>query len=1049
MATILIVDEHVLSRRYLSALLAHGGHRVLEADNAQAAFAAIMDGQPDLVITEAHWSAMKIDDFVDELRSRRGDNNLPVMFYTSAQGRDSAGQAAARCGVQWILPKPVEPETVLQAVRQALMCELATACGESHIEQEQLDPHRGDIDEAPLKHATRRATGELIETLSRLQCVSLRLASLIELCIELASERDAKRMLQLGCRLVQDICGAGSAVIGIADDDGALRQQVARGLDHAAADTLAHGGLLERAMRYEPAPDAPVTMIAVPMETRGRLHGWLCLGDKLGGPGFSEIDARSAAAVAAQLAVVYENLVLQREIRHQHRQLSNEVNERRQAQEALRRTLRARTVMAACTHAMVHAHDEADLVRRVCEAMVAEGGYGMAWIGYADQASGDIRRVASAGTHAAAEGEIPPMLTSWLVTHVGRDGPTPHGGPDHDLAIFLPLRDGVSSFGMLAIYEAECDSFDAEQIGVLQEIAHDIAFGIGSMRAREAHEQADRELRATQEKLSGILGSIDNVVWSMNANGFIYLNAVVEDIYGLPPEAFYRNKKLWLEVVHQDDREAVRLAHSRLQKEQSITVEYRIVRPDGGLRWIEERARPVRDETGKIVRCDGIAIDVSARKEYEARIEYLADHDSLTSLANRNLLADRINQAIAHARRSRSMVAVLFIDLDRFKSVNDSFGHSVGDALLVTASERLKRSVRDGDTVARQGGDEFILLLTDIRKPDDVVAVASKIFREFSEPFLIGPHELYVTVSVGATLFPDDAGDIHALLRNADIAMYRAKEEQGNAFQFYSRDMSVRAMERAELESALRRALERKEFELFYQPKVEASTRRIIGAEALIRWNHPEMGMVPPTRFIPMAEEIGLIVPIGDWVLNTACEQNRAWQDEGLPPISVSVNLSARQFNQDDLVESVAGTLDRVGLASRHLELELTESIVMNSAEVFVSKLQELESLGVRLSIDDFGTGYSSLSYLKRFPLHHLKIDQSFVRDIATDADDAAITSTVIELGHSLNLKVIAEGVETEEQVAFLRDHHCDEMQGYFFSKPLPAHEFADLLRCH
>jgi EAL domain-containing protein (putative c-di-GMP-specific phosphodiesterase class I) len=277
--------------------------------------------------------------------------------------------------------------------------------------------------------------------------------------------------------------------------------------------------------------------------------------------------------------------------------------------------------------------------------------------------------------------------------------------------------------------------------------------------------------------------------------------------------------------------------------------------------------------------------------------------------------------------------------------------------------------------------------------------------------------------------------------------MYRAKEEHGNAFQFYSKEMSIRALERAELESSLRRALDRKEFELFYQSKVDGKTGRIIGAEALIRWRHPELGLVSPTRFIPMAEEIGLIVPIGDWVLHAACSQIKAWQLDGLPKINVSVNLSARQFKQERLVESVAETLQSFGLEAQYLELELTESMVMNSAEMFITKLRELEDLGVQLSIDDFGTGYSSLSYLKRFPLHHLKIDQSFVRDIATDEDDASITSTVISLGHSLDLKVIAEGVETEEQVAFLREHRCDEMQGYYFSKPLPAHEFAALLR--
>ena len=558
--------------------------------------------------------------------------------------------------------------------------------------------------------------------------------------------------------------------------------------------------------------------------------------------------------------------------------------------------------------------------------------------------------------------------------------------------------------------------------------------------------QAQEALRATEEKLSDILDSIDNVVWSATDRKFLYINSIVEKIFGIPVAKFYENKDLWFELVHPEDRQEVRGMHAALARLSSFTHEYRVIRPDGEIRWIEERARAIRDEHGQVLRHDGVAIDISERKEYEARIEYLADHDALTNLANRNLLGDRIAQAIAHARRHRLRLALLFLDLDRFKGINDSFGHELGDALLLEVSNRLKAVVRDCDTVARQGGDEFIILLTGIRRPEDVSAVVLKIFEAFSPPFLVRDRELFVTASIGAALFPGDGEDMQILLRNADTAMYRAKEAHGNGFQFYSREMSVRALERAELESTLRRALERKEFELFYQPKVDAASSRIIGAEALIRWHHPEMGLVSPARFIPMAEEIGLIIPIGDWVLHTACAQIMAWQKAELPKISVSINLSARQFRQDRLVESITETLQDFGLDARYLELELTESMVMNSEEMFIARLRELQDLGVQLSIDDFGTGYSSLSYLKRFPLNHLKIDQSFVRDIATDDDDAAITSTIISLGHSLNLKVIAEGVETEEQAAFLHKHRCDEMQGYYFSKPLPASEFALLL---
>ena len=443
---------------------------------------------------------------------------------------------------------------------------------------------------------------------------------------------------------------------------------------------------------------------------------------------------------------------------------------------------------------------------------------------------------------------------------------------------------------------------------------------------------------------------------------------------------------------------------------------------------------------------DRLLHDLEERKRVEQSIRHIAHHDALTGLPNRSLFRDRLTHAMAQADRYHQKLAVMFLDLDRFKAINDTLGHNVGDQLLKIAAERLRSCVRDSDTVARLGGDEFTVIVEDIVEDHDAAAVAQKILDTLSQPFNLYGHEVFISVSVGVTLYPSDDENADNLLRNADSAMYRAKEFGRNNFQFYVAEMNIKARERLMLESSLRRALDRKEFMLYYQPRVSLQSGRVIGAEALLRWRHPELGLVPPSEFIPILDETGMIIPVGDWALREACRQNREWQDMGLPPIRVAVNLSVRQFMQKDLADTVVRALEAANLSAEHLEVEITEDLFLEHNQTNIITLARLKNMGIHISIDDFGTGYSSLSYLKRLPIDTLKIDQSFVRDIG-DPDNKAIASAIIAMASSLRLNVLAEGVETDEQLAFLRAQGCNEIQGFCFSHPLPAEDFAQLLR--
>jgi diguanylate cyclase (GGDEF)-like protein/PAS domain S-box-containing protein len=467
----------------------------------------------------------------------------------------------------------------------------------------------------------------------------------------------------------------------------------------------------------------------------------------------------------------------------------------------------------------------------------------------------------------------------------------------------------------------------------------------------------------------------------------------------------------------------------------------------GEMRCLSFSGEPVVDSAGRFAGYRGIARDVTQSRRAEERIRRLAHFDELTGLPNRTMFMHTLQRAFSLAQRRGKQFALFFIDLDRFKNINDSLGHEAGDRLLQVVAQRLRQNLRESDTVARLGGDEFVVLVEDCTDVRELNAIAQNILAALGRPYLLSGQEYHVTGSIGISTYPADGQDPAALLKNADIAMYLAKDRGKNNFQFYSAQQNAHSFERLALESALRHALERSEFVLHYQPKMEIASGRIVGVEALLRWRHPDFAMVAPNQFIPLAEETGLIVPIGRWVLRTACAQSAAWRREGAAPLRVAVNLSARQFSDDRLIDDIGEALEQAGLPGTALELEITESMVMQNPDRAVLTLTRLRELGIAVSIDDFGTGYSSLGYLKRFPIDNVKIDRSFIKDLPHDADDAAITRAVIAMAQSLRIRVIAEGVETREQMQFLRDLECDECQGYYLSRPLPSSEFAQFAR--
>ena len=567
-----------------------------------------------------------------------------------------------------------------------------------------------------------------------------------------------------------------------------------------------------------------------------------------------------------------------------------------------------------------------------------------------------------------------------------------------------------------------------------------------NLRERYLHETWKREeaYRVTVDSIG------DAVICTDSEGNITLLNQVAERLTGWSQnEATGLAMDHVFKILDPTTRKAIAnplVEAIRLNRTGHLLPNCLLIHRGGNEIFIDDSAAPIHNRDGEIIGSVIVFRDVSPARALAEQVVHASQHDFLTGLPNRLLLNDRLSQAIALAQRHKSQVAVLFLDLDGFKHINDSLGHLTGDKLLQSVAKRLQECVRSPDTVSRQGGDEFVVLLQEVQKPKNAAVTARRVLQAVSEIHSIDQHDLTVTASIGVSMYPDDGLNAETLMKNADTAMYQAKDNGRQCYKFFKPSMNVRAVERQSIEEDLRHALERKELTLHFQPIVDLRTCAITGAEALLRWRHPLRGPVPPAKFIPVAEDSGLILAIGAWVLREACAQAKAWIDQGLPITTVAVNVSAVQFRNENFLEDLFSVIAETGLDPGSLELELTESVLMHQPELASSILKDLRAKGVMVSVDDFGTGYSSLSYLKRLPIDALKIDQSFVRQLSESADDAAIATAIISLGRSLNLRVIAEGVETAEDLAFLRSHDCDEAQGFYFSRPVSAEQFARLL---
>lgn len=786
-----------------------------------------------------------------------------------------------------------------------------------------------------------------------------------------------------------------------------------------------------------------------------------------------DVSARPPRAEGTEAERRYSQALV-RKLEERSAELARRVHELQAAKAQIERLNRLYSALSAINQLIVHSPGQDDLLDGVCRIAVERGGFTLAWVGLLADDGKTVNVAARHGGDAAMFERAGPFIVEppfrtpveiaigedrlFLCNDLSADDSLVGIGDlfgDYDLAsgAACPLHASGRTVGALGLFSTEAGFFDTALSGLVEEVGGDLSFALENYQRETRRRQAEASLKSAEEfnRLSRrvIEASPTGVmITEAGSSGtpIVYVNHAFERITGYRQEEITGRDPRFLNGDDQDQHELIDIRHAIHQQVEGEAL-LRNYRKDGTPFWNELTVAPVFDERGRATHYVNILNDITERKQYEQQLERQYSQDTLTGLASRNLLRDRVGQAMAAARDDDHTIALMFIDLDQFKRVNDSLGRAAGDSVLREVSQRLRGCVLTRDTVARISGDEFVILFTDLDDRSDLPGRASAVLRALDRPLKVAEREMSITASIGISVFPGNGEDYDTLLRNADIAMYRAKQLGTNNFHFYTEDMNVAALERVDMESRLRRALDAREMVLHYQPIIDLATGRAVAAEALLRW-HSGGRVVAPDEFIPLAEETGLIIPLGHWVLDEATRQARLWQDAGMS-LRMAVNLSARQFRDPRLADNIRDSLDSAGLPAERLRVEITESVIMDSATQAAAILGELQKLGLGISIDDFGTGYSSLAYLRRFPIDQFKIDRSFIHDYERHNQSEAIILAIIQLARSLGLGTVAEGVETEAQREFLSGSDCNLAQGYIYSPPLPAEAFATWVEQH
>ena len=1074
---ILIVDDRVINLEFLATLLGYAGYRVLKALNGAQALDMLDLEQPALVISDVLMPVMDGLELLEQLHGDPARAHIPVIFYTATDRFKTARTRAHPCAPVTLLTKPAEPQDILDAVAKALGVLVAAP------QRLQLALAAADVasDVVPDLAPELAAIGNV-------PTLSLRLAALLEVSITLAAERDSKSLLALFCRDARNIMRATEVAVGVYGngqsrrsssggmtapevdaifsaldaDGGALRQRIASAATLAAADVEADPQLQGL------PPEHPLRrrFLLVALMRGAQPQGWLYVAGKVGGADFDLEDREFAGTLAAQVAPLYENLNLYEEVRQHAQQLELEVQERKLVEDRLRQSeagLRRAQILTKAAH-----------------ILSGHGGTFESWSKTLPQLIG----VSDAG--------MPSDTRTWL------DIVDPA-----DRAKFIACSDAAVSSGLRREVGYRLERGDGATIElhqVMEPLPEQIDAD-GNMRwfhtIQDVTQQKEQERKVVRlSRVSAVLSGINSAIVRIHDRQALFQEAcriaVSLGAFGLAWIALVDAETGDGEVAAcfgaadgaaQQMRFATRPGNEGSTLPWSVAVHQRQpavcndIRTDAsllGMRdellqrgyqsvgafplMLEGRAVAVitlfADEAGvfdedELRLLNELAGDLSFGLQFiakEERLRYLACYDVLTGLPNSMLFHDRLTQFLQSSKHDTGMTGVIMLDLDHFSHFNDVMGRHAGDAILTQVAQRLGASLVEPYSLARIGGDIFAIAVSDLTRAADAISILEQqIFGALDASFVIERQEVRITARAGLALYPDDGRDAETLFKHAEVALKKTKSSD-ERYLFYAPRMNAAIAARLSLKGELETALARRQFEVYYQPRVDLHSGCIVSAEALIRWQHPQRGRVPPDQFIPLAEETGLIVPIGAWVIDAVCAQQAAWLAEGVRIVPVAVNLSAVQFEKGVVLQTIQEALSRHGLETEHIEFELTESVVMNDPEQAARKLQAMKEMGVKLSLDDFGTGFSSLAYLKRFPFDFVKIDRAFITDITKSAKDAMIATAVIAMGHSLNLRVVAEGVETEGQLAYLCQHRCDEMQGYFFSPPVPAAAFVGML---